>query len=455
MTTLPINRKPGRRVLIVSPHFPPVNAPDMQRVRMSLPYFREFGWEPYVLAVAPGSVDSLDPLLGETIPMDVCVERVRSIPPEISRYVGIGNVALRALPFLYRAGCRIISTERVDLVYFSTTMFLAMPLGRVWKRQFGTPYVLDIQDPWASDYYETHPEAEPPPKYSLARRLHAILEPWTMKEVGAIVAVSPAYVATLRQRYARLTESMCTVLPFAASSADFELLDNHPQPNPFFQPGSGHWHGTYTGAVGDFMAPALRVLFAALRAGLRSDAVRFDRVRLHFIGTSYAPPDRARKLVEPLAEQFELALYVEEQTRRAPYFQALQVMKDADFLILLGSDDESYAASKLHTYFHARKPVVAIVHADSRMVGRLKDAGALVVTFSSDPASEEIAAAHLVQGWKRLLDSLPRVPAGSPTESDDDSARTATKQQCDVFDGVLARGVSPRSADSQFAQCAN
>ena len=27
-----------RRVLIVSPHFPPINAPDHQRVRMSLPY---------------------------------------------------------------------------------------------------------------------------------------------------------------------------------------------------------------------------------------------------------------------------------------------------------------------------------------------------------------------------------------------------------------------------------
>ena len=41
------------RVLIVSPHFPPVNAPDHQRVRMSLPYLGEFGWEGHVLAVVP------------------------------------------------------------------------------------------------------------------------------------------------------------------------------------------------------------------------------------------------------------------------------------------------------------------------------------------------------------------------------------------------------------------
>ena len=41
-------------------------------------------------------------------------------------------------------------------------MFLSMPLG-VSGERFGVPFVLDIQDPWLSDYYETHPEATAPP----------------------------------------------------------------------------------------------------------------------------------------------------------------------------------------------------------------------------------------------------------------------------------------------------
>ncbi len=58
-----------RRVLIVSPHFPPVNAPDHQRVRMSLPYLYENGWEAHVLAVDPRFVAGfLDPYLLQTIP---------------------------------------------------------------------------------------------------------------------------------------------------------------------------------------------------------------------------------------------------------------------------------------------------------------------------------------------------------------------------------------------------
>ena len=40
-----------KNVLIISPRFPPLNAADHQRVRMALPYFREYDWEPTVLCV--------------------------------------------------------------------------------------------------------------------------------------------------------------------------------------------------------------------------------------------------------------------------------------------------------------------------------------------------------------------------------------------------------------------
>ncbi|MEO8204529.1 MAG: hypothetical protein ABI615_00005, partial [Chthoniobacterales bacterium] len=61
-----------KKVLIVSPHFPPVNAPDMQRVRMALPYFTEFGWEPTVLCVDEDYVEAgRDPYLERSLPSDI------------------------------------------------------------------------------------------------------------------------------------------------------------------------------------------------------------------------------------------------------------------------------------------------------------------------------------------------------------------------------------------------
>jgi len=41
-----------RRVLIISPYFPPANSADMQRIRMSLPFFNEFAWDYEIVTVA-------------------------------------------------------------------------------------------------------------------------------------------------------------------------------------------------------------------------------------------------------------------------------------------------------------------------------------------------------------------------------------------------------------------
>ena len=444
-----MTRPPGARVLIVSPNFPPTNTPDMQRVRMSLRYFGEFGWHPHVLAVAPSGHEPIEPLLARTVPRDVSVERVRSIPLAWSRAFGVGNVALRALPFLYAAGSRLIAKEHIDLVYFSTTMFLAMPLGRLWRRRFGVPYVLDIQDPWLSDYYETHPDAAPPPKYSLARRLHAVLEPWTMRDVGGIVAVSDAYIDTLRRRYPWIAEEACATIPFAASRADFDLLDSHPQPNRLFTRADATLNGVYLGRGGDDMSPALRMLFGALAAGRRSAPELFQLIKLYFVGTDYAPDDRARKTVEPIAAEFGLAGCVQEQTARVPYFQALQMMRDADFLVLVGSDDPAYTASKVYPYLLARKPVVAVAHERSSMVPVLSAArGIVVATLPNETASDSgrqhpnspaWAMERLVADWQRVLERPPDAREMDLSSNWAWSAREMTRRQCTLFDGVIRR----------------
>src|SRR5438093_394671 len=99
-----------RNLLIVSPNFPPINSPDMQRVRMALPHFAEFGWEPTVLAARPECVEGVyDPLLEESVPKDVPIVRTRALPVRQTRRFGLGSLALRAWPYLASAGSRILS----------------------------------------------------------------------------------------------------------------------------------------------------------------------------------------------------------------------------------------------------------------------------------------------------------------------------------------------------------
>ena len=143
-----------RQLLIVSPNFPPVSAPDMQRVRMSLPHFEKFGWTPHVLAVGGTEERLVEPDLLRSVPANVSVGYTSALPLRLTRPIGIGNPALRAFLHLYRAGARLIRERGVEMVYFSTTMFPAMALGRIWKATTGVPYVVDMQDPWVNEYVE-------------------------------------------------------------------------------------------------------------------------------------------------------------------------------------------------------------------------------------------------------------------------------------------------------------
>ena len=113
-----------KKVLIVSPHFPPVNAADIHRVRQSLPYFKQFGWEPTVLCVAPEYVEmAMDDNLEKSIPKDIEIQKVMAYSTKYTRKFGLGNLGIRAFWQLYKEGHRLLKAEQFDLVYFSTTVF--------------------------------------------------------------------------------------------------------------------------------------------------------------------------------------------------------------------------------------------------------------------------------------------------------------------------------------------
>lgn len=427
-----------RTLLIVSPHFPPINAADMQRVRMSLPYFAEFGWKPIVLAVKPEYVEGVDDqLLLESIPGDLAVRHVRALPVRWTRKIGLGDLALRAFPFLYRSGAKIINNLGVDLVYFSTTLFSAMALGRVWKARFGTPFVLDIQDPWYGDYYKSRPERKKPPKYWFAQRLNGVLEPWTMKQVDGLIAVSADYIETLRRRYPHLAGIPCETLAFGASEADFRVVRASPQKNSFFEPGDGNLHGVYVGRGGADMEHALRIIFGALRMGLIETPGLFSRLRLHFIGTDYAPRDRARKTVEPVAQELSVGPYVKEHPHRIPYFETLQLLLEGDFLLVPGSDDSQYTASKIFPYIMAQKPLLCVFHEHSSVVNVMRKTRAgETLTFTS-AGSIERSSQELLATWRAMLEAFPYSVKADRAQLNLYSAREMTRRQCELFDRVV------------------
>lgn len=390
-----------RRVLIVSPHFAPVNAPDMQRARLALPYLRACGWEPVVLAIAPELVEGgvRDPLLETTYPPDIRVVRARGIPARFTRPLGIGGLWFRCGRAFRKAGERLLRTEKFDLVFFTTTQFDAFALGPVWKRKFGVPYVLDYQDPWVTDYYE-RTGTKPPGgalKFAFSQWRARRQEETALRESAGVVAVSDAYGRSLAERYPWFNASSVMMLPFGAAAQDIAAARSHRPARPLVDFNDGCLHHVYAGRCGPDMAVSLTIVLRAFKRYLRSAPEKAARIRFHFIGTDYAPPPLGREWVMPIARAEGVADHVAEHCYRVPYFDALYYLVNADALLAVGSDDPSYSASKIFPCILAERPLLVVFNRESPVISftRQVNCGERFVFGSAaeiDDTAERIAA---------------------------------------------------------------
>jgi hypothetical protein len=90
-----------------------------------------------------------------------------------------------------------------------------------------------------------------------------------------------------------------------------------------------------------------------------------------------------------------VADHVLEHPQRVPYFEALQVLRDAHMLLLPGSDDPQYTPSKIYPYILARRPLLAVLHENSGACDVLRSTGAgTVATFGGGRTVPAISIAR-------------------------------------------------------------
>src|SRR5690606_2654900 len=254
-----------------------------------------------------------------------------------------------------------------DLIYFSTTVFACIPLGRLWKKKFNIPYVIDMQDPWRNDYYLSVPKAERPPKFWFAQRLNSVLERYTIPEADGLLSVSEGYINTLKTRYSNIKDVPFKVLTFGASVMDFEILSKiNLMPSIAFNDQAINI--VSVGRGGQDMKESVSLLLRAYKMSLDCTE-HIKACHFWFIGTSYAPDGQGKKTIATIAEQLGIGSYVTEITDRKSYFEALTFLKQSDIVFIPGSSDANYTASKLYPNILAKKPLLCIVHSHSNDAG--------------------------------------------------------------------------------------
>lgn len=359
-------RGEDRRVLMISPFFPPETGAATHRVRLLAPHLAQYGWRPTVLSVDPRDYEGrLDPELVELLPAGLRVVRGRAWSAALTRRFGIGDLGLRSFTGLWRGGIELLREERYEALFITIFPAYTSLLGPLLKSRFRIPFVLDFIDPWVSAWGKKvggGPHGEPDWKSRISRWLALALEPRVLRHADAITAVSAATWTPMHDRYAWLRGVPCAEIPYGGEAADYEHLRRHPRQNPWFDPEDGCFHLCYAGTLLPLGRETLRAVLGAVALLRKQDPESFRRLRLHFFGTSNQTAKDAPAQVMPVAEALGVAGCVHEVPWRIDYLDALTVQAQASAILMMGSSERHYTASKLYPGLLARRPVLAVYH---------------------------------------------------------------------------------------------
>jgi hypothetical protein len=364
------------RVLMVSPHFPPDTMAATHRVRLLAPHLPRYGWEPTVVTVDPRDYEGrLDPELTALVPPDVRVVRCRALSARWTRPLGVGDLGLRAFVGLYRTCSQLLQREPFEVVFLTIYPTYTALLGPLLKRRFMLPFVLDYQDPWVGAWGLTvgpASDSRPDLKSRVTRALARRLEPIAVRSADALTAVSQNTYQDVLARNPASHHIPCAAIPIGGEPADFEYLRTHARRNPYFDPGDGGIHLCYVGTVLPLGVETLRALLRAvvLLRDRRPDLCQ--RLRLHFFGTSNQTAALSPARVLPIARELGVDEYVTEHPPRIDYLDALTVLTQASAILMLGSSEPHYTASKLYPGLLARRPILAVYHEASSVVATLR-----------------------------------------------------------------------------------
>ncbi|GJM15340.1 MAG: hypothetical protein DHS20C13_06670 [Thermodesulfobacteriota bacterium] len=374
-----------KKVLVIGCDFSPSSLPNALRLRFLVSHLVDFGWEPTILTTNTDySLYPVDKENSNLLPEKLNIIRSKAIPLNYTKYFGLNDIGMRSLWHYWNIISEHCSKGLVDLIIISVPPHLPMILGRLAKKKFGIPYVIDYQDPWVSDYFMKLPISKRSSKAYLAYGLSKLLEPSALREASGIIGVSQGTTDDVLNRYNWSSNLKTAEIPLGIEPQDFEYLKRNPRKNSFYNKNEEYFNVCYIGVYAASMEHTVRALFKAFKLGLDENHNLFSQIRFKFIGTSYYTGTQLNYQITPIAEEYGISEYVYEQPERVSYLDAIQLMHDSHTLLALGSEEPHYTASKIFPYILAKKHILAIFHEDSSVVDILNNTSSgKAITFNS------------------------------------------------------------------------
>jgi hypothetical protein len=421
-----------KNVLIVSPYYPPGPTACAHRARLLAKYLGNFGWRPLVLCVDERFLEErLDYGLIALTSRDVEVVKSSALPIRLARPFGIGEVTLRSWFATREDINRLMRKRSFDAVLFTGAHFYSMLHAPMVRKRFGVPIVLDFHDPWVSARRTIKPRFS---KAWASDHLATILEPRAVKAANFITSVSDVMNIEMRARYPSLSSERMASIPIGGDPDDYDALRTQSSTEGGFELDPLRFNLSYVGTIWPAVVGTLRAMLQAVADVHARRPDVYSRLRLNFIGTTENRNAPDGRWVRQLAETAGVADVVREQPQRLPYLEALSLQARSDAILMLGSAEPHYTASKIYGAMMSGRPFLSVYHEDSSSHEILSRAGGgLAIGFNS--------ATSLTALIRRLADALVCLVSETDTIGRSDSAAYAdftalniTKRYAAIFD---------------------
>jgi hypothetical protein len=360
-----------KNILIIYPHWPPSNLAGIHRARLISNFLPDFGWHPIVLTVkAEYYEEKPDYDIIKTVASTTEVIYVDAKPIRKPRI--IGDIGLRAFNFLKKEALNIIRKRKIDFVWIPIPSFYVAVLGRIIYEKTSTPYGIDYIDPWLRDISNRKNF-----RSILSLQLAKILEPIAVKKTSIISGVATSYYQSVLDRYFKNKKIMHVGMPYGFDPNDHKIkIDNLELP----------WNEdcipyVYAGAFLPNSGLFIDKLFKYIANLIKKNQFP-DKIKLFFLGTG----NYTHKSIKEYAEDYNLQNIVVENRKRYPFLHILNFLSKAKGVLLIGSTEKHYTASKIFQSLLSGRPVFAILHKESSATKIFEESNAdlFLVKYNED-----------------------------------------------------------------------
>jgi hypothetical protein len=381
--------KGSKKILIITPHYPPSNLAAVHRSRLFAQHLPSFGWQPIILTVHEDYYEEeLDWNLHKLLPKGQRIEKVKAF--KVTKPRLIGDIGLRAFYQLRKRALELVKNEQIDFVFIPIPSFYVSLIGPYLKRKTGVKFGIDYIDPWVHVFPGSDKLFS---RHWFSTKLAKFLEPKAVKNASLVTGVAEGYYKAVIDRNPSLKDTcLFGAMPYGGESLDHQRMEElHLQPYLFQKNKKQQF--LYAGAMLPKAYQPLEEIFKSIAAHKEL----FGETEFHFVGTGKSPNDENGFNIKPLAEKYGLwQRIVFEYPKRIPYLDVLVHLAAVDAVFILGSTEPHYTPSKSYQAVLSGKPILAVLHSASTAVQVLEEANAgIVLGFKGEDEIDQIASRWL------------------------------------------------------------